>query len=126
MQSFTYIHITIAYKASSKEASNAELYNECLICKDIHFDGAITRALMEKRFEDARKLKLQKAQTGYEISEVVTDELRPRLENLLALLSSRFEKLATAGEIDDCEICSNHLDMIAKILNGKTVSVILL
>ena len=32
----------------------------------------------------------------------------------------------TAGEIDDCEICSNHLGMIAKILNGKTVSVILL
>ena len=85
----------------------------------MHFGGAITRAIMQKRFEDARKLKLQKTEPGYETSEALSDEVRPRLEHLQELLTSRFEELATAEEIDNCEICSQFLDMIEKILNGS-------
>ena len=84
----------------------------------MHFDGAITRALKAKRYVDARRLKLQKAEPGYETSEALSDEVRPRLEHLQALLTTRFEELATAEGIDDCEICSQFMDMIEKILNG--------
>ena len=73
---------------------------------------------MQKRFEDARKLKLQKTEPGYETSEALSDEARPRLEHLQVLLTARFEELATAEEIDDSEICSQFMDMIEKILNG--------
>lgn len=86
----------------------------------MHYDGSITSALLEKRFDDARKLKLQKAQPEFVTSEVISDELRSRLENLLALLISRFKELAAAGGIDDCELCNRYVDMIEKILNRKT------
>ena len=84
----------------------------------MHFDGAITRALKAKRYEDARKLKLQKTEPGYETSEALSDEVRPRLEHLQTLLATRFDELADDGGIDDCEICGQFMDMIEKILNG--------
>ena len=84
----------------------------------MHFGGAITRAIMQKRYEDARKLKLQKTEPGYETSEALSDEVRPRLEHLMELLTTRFEELATAEEIDNCEICGQYMDMIVKILNS--------
>ena len=84
----------------------------------MHFGGAITRAIMEKRFEDARKLKLQKTEPGYETSEALSDEARPRLAHLQTLLAPRFEELATAEDIDNCKICGKYMDMIEKVLNG--------
>ena len=84
----------------------------------MHFDGAITRALKAKRYEDARRLKLQKAEPGYETSEALSDEVKPRLEHLQALLTTRFDKLADDGGIDDCEICGQFMEMIEKVLNG--------
>ena len=83
----------------------------------MHFDGAITRALKAKRYEDARKLKLQKAKPGYETSEALSDEVRPRLEHLQALLTTRLNELIDDKEIDNCEICGQYMDMIEKILN---------
>ena len=73
---------------------------------------------MEKRFEDAEKLKLQRAEPGYEISGAISDEARPRLAHLQTLLTIRFEELATAEDIDSCKICGQYMDMIGKILNG--------
>ena len=73
---------------------------------------------MEKRYEDAKILKLQKAKPGYETSEALSDEARPRLAHLQTLLATRFEELATAEDIDSCEICGQYMDMIEKILNG--------
>ena len=84
----------------------------------MHFDGAITRALKAKRYEDARKLKLQKAKPGYETSEALSDEVRPRLEHLQTLLTTRLVELADNREIDNCEICCQYMDMIEKILNS--------
>ena len=84
----------------------------------MHFGGAITRAIMQKRYEDARKLKLQKTEPRYETSEALSDEVRPRLEHLMELMTTRFEELATAEEIDNCEICGQYMDMIVKILNS--------
>ena len=84
----------------------------------MHLRGAIKRALIEKRFEDAEKLKLQKAGLGFDTTETLSDEVRPRLEILQTLLIPRYEELATAEDIDNCKICYQHMDMIAKILGG--------
>ena len=84
----------------------------------MHFDRAVTRALKARKYEDARKLKLQKAEPGYETSEALSDEVRPRLEHLQALLTTRFDELADDGEIDDCEICGQFMDIIERVLNG--------
>ena len=85
----------------------------------MHFDEAIKRALKARKYEDARKLKLQKTEPGYETSEALSDEVRPRLEHLQTLLATRLDELIDDKEIDNCEICSQFLDMIEKILNGS-------
>ena len=84
----------------------------------MHFDEAITRALKWRKYEDARKLEILKAEPGYETSEALSDEVRPRLEHLQALLTTRLVELADKREIDNCEICGQYMDMIEKILNG--------
>ena len=84
----------------------------------MHFDEAITRALKARKYEDARKLEIEKTEPGYETSEALSDEVRPRLEHLQALLTTRFDELADDGEIDDCEICGQFMDIIEKVLNG--------
>ena len=84
----------------------------------MHFDEAVTRALKARTYEDARKLEIQKTEPGYETSESLSDEVRPRLAHLQTLLATRFEELATAEDIDSCEICGQYMDMIEKILNG--------
>ena len=84
----------------------------------MHFGDAITRALVEKRFKDAEKLKLRRAEPGYEISEAISDEVRPRLEMLQTLLKKHYEELAIAGDIESCKICNQHMDLINKILHG--------
>ena len=73
---------------------------------------------MEKRYEDAEKLKLRRAEPGYETSEALSDEVRPRLEYLQALMTTRLDELADNREIDNCEICCQYMDMIVKILNS--------
>ena len=85
----------------------------------MHFDEAIKRALKGRKYEDARKLKLQKAKPGFNTTEAFSDEVRPRLEHLQTLLTTRLEELIDDKEIDNCEICSQFLDMIEKILNGS-------
>ena len=84
----------------------------------MHFRGAIKRALIEKRYEDAEKLKLQKAWLRFDTTETLSDEVRSRLEILQTLLTPRYEELATAEDIDNCKICNQHLDMIEMILRG--------
>ena len=84
----------------------------------MHFSGAITRALVEKRFKDADKLKLRRAEPVYEISEAISDEVRSRLEMLQTLLTTHYEELAIAEDIESCRICSQHMDVINKILHG--------
>ena len=84
----------------------------------MHFDEAITRALKERKFEDARKLELQKTEPKYETSEALSDEVRPRLEHLQALLTTRLVELADNREIDNCEICCQYMEMIEKVLKG--------
>ena len=84
----------------------------------MHFAAAIIRAIMEKRYEDAEKLKLRRAEPGYEISEAIGDEVRSRLEMLQTLLTTQYEELATAEDIESCKICNQHMDMINKILHG--------
>ena len=83
----------------------------------MHFDEAITRALKARKFEDARKLEIEKTEPKYETSEALSDEVRPRLEHLQALLSTRLEELIDDKKIDNCEICGQFMDMIEKILN---------
>ena len=85
----------------------------------MNFGGAITRALKEERYDDAEKLKLLRAEPGYEISGAISDEVRPRLANLQILLTTRHEELATAEDIDSCKICGQFMEMIKKILNGS-------
>ena len=84
----------------------------------MHFDEAITRALKARKFEDARKLEIEKTEPKYETSEALSDEIRPRLEHLQALLTTRLVELADNREIDNCEICGQYMDMIEKVLNG--------
>ena len=67
----------------------------------MHFDEAITRALKGRKFEDARKLEIEKTEPGYETSEALSDEVRPRLEYLQALLTTRLVELADNREIDN-------------------------
>ena len=83
----------------------------------MHFDEAITRALKARKYEDARKLEILKAKPGYETSEALSDEVRPRLEHLQTLLTTRLEELIDDKKIDNCEICGQFMDMIEKILN---------
>ena len=64
---------------------------------------------------------LKKAERGYETSEALRDEVRPRLEMLQTLLVTHLDKLADDGEIDNFEICCQYMDMIIKILNGTKV-----
>ena len=45
----------------------------------VHFDKAITCALMEKRYDDARMLKLQLAKPEYETSEALSEAVRSQL-----------------------------------------------
>ena len=84
----------------------------------MHFGEAIKRALMEKRYKDAEKLKLRRAEPGYEISEAISDEVRPRLQMLQTLLTTQYEELAIAEDTESCKICNQHMDMINKILHG--------
>ena len=58
----------------------------------MHFDEAIKRALKGRKYEDARKLEILKAKPGYDTTEALSDEVRPRLEHLQELLafSARF------------------------------------
>ena len=72
---------------------------EYLYCKDSHFDGAIACALKERRFDDAKALKLQKARPEYETSDALTDEIKLRMEELINLLTVRYNELADAVEI---------------------------
>ena len=73
---------------------------------------------MEKRYTDAEKLKLRRAEPGYEISEAISDEVRSRLEMLQTLLTTHYEELAVAEDIGSCKICNQHMDVINKILHG--------
>ena len=73
---------------------------------------------MEKRYEDAEKLKLKKARFGYDTTETLSDEVKPHLEMLQTVLTTRHEELATAEDIDNCKVCNQHMDMIEKILKG--------
>ena len=84
----------------------------------MHFGEAIKRALMEKRFEDAENLKLRRAEPVYEISEAISDEVRSRLEMLQTLLTTHYEELAVAEDIESCRICNQHMDVINKILHS--------
>ena len=72
---------------------------------------------MEKRFEDAENLKLRRAEPVYEISEAISDEVRSRLEMLQTLLTTHYEELAVAEDIESCRICNQHMDLINKILH---------
>ena len=83
----------------------------------MHFDEAIKRALKARKYEDARKLKLQKTEPGFDTTEALSDEVRPRLEHLQTLLTTRLEELIDDKKIDNCEICGQFMDMIEKILN---------
>ena len=78
----------------------------------MHFDEAITRALKARKYEDARKLEIEKTEPKYDTIEALSDEVRPRLEHLQALLTTRFDELADDGGIDDCEICGQFMEMI--------------
>ena len=102
--------------AKSKNALSTQLYEEYLYCKDNHFDGAIACALMERRFDDAKALRLQKARPEYETSVALTDEIKLRMEELLNLLTVRYGELAQAVEIEDCEICEHYLNIMKRIL----------
>ena len=84
----------------------------------MHFDEAIKRALRGRKYEDARKLEIQKAEPGYDTTEALSDEVRPRLAHLQTLLTTRFEELIEDRDIDSCEICGQYMDMIEKILKG--------
>ena len=84
----------------------------------MHFDEAIKRALKGRKYEDARKLEILKARPGYNTTEALSDEVRPRLEHLQELLATRLDELIDDKEIDNCEICGQFMDMIEKILNG--------
>ena len=59
-----------------------QLYDEYLWCKDMHFSGAITCALMQKRYEDAKILK-----PGYDTTEALNDDVRPPLELSASVVS---------------------------------------
>ena len=84
----------------------------------MHFDEAIKRALKGRKYEDARKLEILKAKPGYETSEALSDEVRPRLEHLQTLLATRLDELIDDREIDNCEICGQFMDIIENILNS--------
>ena len=83
----------------------------------MHFDEAIKRALRGRKYEDARKLEIQKTEPGYDTTEALSDEVRPRLEHLQTLLTTRLEELIDDKEVDNCEICGQFMGMIEKILN---------
>ena len=87
----------------------------------MHFDEPIKRALKAKRYEDARKLEILKAKPGFDTTEALSDEVRPRLEHLQTLLTTRLEELIDDKEINNCEICGQFMDMIEKILNVSTL-----
>ena len=71
---------------------------------------------MERRFHDAKALKLEKARPGYETSVALTDEIKLRMEELVNLLTVRYNELAAAVEIEDCEICDHYLNIMKRIL----------
>ena len=105
----------------SESALSPQLYAEYILCKNGRYDHAIACALKERRFEDAKALRNQKANSEHTTSEVLTDDIKLRLENLMIQLADRFEHLADNGDIDGCEICHKHQDMIRKILDLNTV-----
>ena len=100
-----------------KNALSTQLYEEYQYCKDNYFDCAVACALKERRFEDAKALKLQKARPEYEGSVILTDEIKLRIKELVNLLTAPYNELADAGEIEDCEICDHHLKFMERILH---------
>ena len=106
----------------SESALSPELYAEYILCKNGRYDHAIACALKERRFQDAKALRNQKAKSEYTTSEVLTDEIKLRFENLVTQLANRFEQLADNGDIEGCEICYNHQGIITKILDLNAVS----
>ena len=105
-------------EASLKQALSTQLYDDYITCRGMYLHEPIERALMERRFEDADKLILKKARLGYDTTEALSDEVKPRLEVLQTLLTTRYAELATAEDIDNCKLCNQHMNMIEKILNG--------
>ena len=76
---------------------------------------------MERRFDDAKVLVLEKANPIYETSAVLTDETRLRMEELVNLLTDRYGVLAQAVEIRNCEICDQHLNIVKRILRQNVL-----
>ena len=107
--------------AKWKKALSKELYDEYLHYKDTHFDCAIACALKERRFDDAKALKLEKANPKYETSVSLTNETRLRMEALVNLLTDRYNDVADAVEIEDCEICDHRLIIMKRILRQNVL-----
>ena len=100
---------------------DSEVYDEYLHYKDTHFDCAIACALKERRFDDAKALKLEKANPKYETSVSLTNETRLRMEALVNLLTDRYNDVADAVEIEDCEICDHRLIIMKRILRQNVL-----
>ena len=107
--------------AKCKKALSKQLYDEYVQCKDTHFDCAITCALKERRFDDAKALQLEKANPQYETSVPLTNETRLRMEALVNLLTERYNEVADAVEIENCEICDHHLNILKRILRQNVI-----
>ena len=107
--------------AKCKKALSKQLYDEYAQCKDTHFDCAIACALKERRFDDAKALQLEKANPQYETSVPLTNETRLRMEALVNLLTERYNEVADAVEIENCEICDHHLNILKRILRQNVI-----
>lgn len=112
----------ITNKKAVEDALSAELYMEYSLCRDGHFDHAIACALKERRFNDAKAIKLQRGDPGYATTEFLPAEIEHRLELLITQLTCRLETLADVGDIEGCEVCHDYQGIIGKILDLKVHS----
>jgi hypothetical protein len=101
-----------------------ELYTEFQFLKSLplqHLDEQISRAIScafkERRTEDVKPLKDQRAALGYESAGVTAAEMRERLKALLEKIDDRYDYLAEREDEAGCEVCVDCQVMVFDILD---------
>ena len=110
-----------------------ELYEEFVICSEMpfllqrrseHLTRSLLCALRERRIDDAKAFKEERAALGYTPCGVSASEMRGRLEFLVSQLERRNAQLAIAMDHGGSNCCHKCLSFIVAMLNSSEISAV--
>lgn len=110
--------------ASQLEAAfGPDMYAKYLVSKDLplqcmeeDYAAARRSALLERRVEDAKAFKEQRANFAYKSSGMSATDMRTQLVDLLPQINARYRDLVDADDDVSCKICIEHEEKIRGML----------